>query len=405
MEYKSHLSIITLCSSLFVLPLTTQAAERFNAKTYALGGVGVASADFSDGVLLNPALAGKSQKSDDFNINFNIGAQIGDEDTLSDELDALDKTLDELETQDTITLQQAIDLNDQLADLNDKKISLAAGGEALIGIPNKYLGASFFVTGSAQGQFEFVYNGLDADVLLDLAITGGAFTANIIDSDLRIDGVVDQNIGIALAYELDNDLIIGVSPRIQTIGLFTYRESVHDIDDEELNTDENLSEETNFNADIGLHKTWKNWQMGLTARNVLSNEYVASDGSIYEVTPQLVLGTAYQNSWFKLGVDYALDANPTLKGADGETLLGGEQMLRAGVEIDAFNFIQLRAGYKTDMEDIAPDMVTLGAGISPFDVINIDVALAFSAESDDANNNEEYESGTFGFAAQFGFQF
>jgi hypothetical protein len=57
------------------------------------------------------------------------------------------------------------------------------------------------------------------------------------------------------------------------------------------------------------------------------------------------------------------------------------QFLRFGVEGNAWGWAQLRAGYEMDLQDTLDNSITAGIGISPFDLISIDVAGAYTGEN------------------------
>lgn len=61
-----------------------------------MGGTGVASAHYSSGVLINPALLAKSHDEDDIAVIFpSVGAQISDKDNLQDKIDEISDEISE----------------------------------------------------------------------------------------------------------------------------------------------------------------------------------------------------------------------------------------------------------------------------------------------------------------------
>jgi hypothetical protein len=83
---------------------------------------------------------------------------------------------------------------------------------------------------------------------------------------------------------------------------------------------------------------------------------------------------AYDTGWFKA------EANLELLKNNGFSQVQDTQMLRLGAEIGASKVAQLRAGYVHDLKGNQEDMFTLGFGISPFDVLNIDIAAMAGPE-------------------------
>jgi len=69
------------------------------------------------------------------------------------------------------------------------------------------------------------------------------------------------------------------------------------------------------------------------------------------------------------------------------------QFARLGVELDAWHWAQLRAGYSHSMTDYSKDMLTAGLGFTPFGLFGVDIAAQFG------------EDDHYGVATQFVFMF
>jgi hypothetical protein len=69
------------------------------------------------------------------------------------------------------------------------------------------------------------------------------------------------------------------------------------------------------------------------------------------------------------------------------------QLLRVGAELDLASWVQLRGGYQFDLEDNLDGVLTAGIGLSPFDMVRLDLSAAYVDEE------------SYGFSAQFGLQF
>ena len=65
-----------------------------------------------------------------------------------------------------------------------------------------------------------------------------------------------------------------------------------------------------------------------------------------------------------------LDVNKT-KGWEGQKQ---SQYAGVGVEFDAARWAQLRAGVRADLTGDQPDLFTAGFGLSPWDVVHLDLA-------------------------------
>ncbi|MHC5792011.1 hypothetical protein ACYT6H_10485, partial [Streptococcus pyogenes] len=57
------------------------------------------------------------------------------------------------------------------------------------------------------------------------------------------------------------------------------------------------------------------------------------------------------------------------------------QFVRIGIEGDAWGWAQLRAGYEIDLENNLDNSVTGGIGISPFDVVSLDLAGSYAGDN------------------------
>ncbi|SUH40458.1 conjugative transfer protein [Salmonella enterica subsp. enterica] len=114
------------------------------ARNDAMGGTGVASANYGSGVLLNPALLAKAKPEDNITVVLPaVGVQITDKDNLQDEIDDISDKVDYYdEVVDNLTLGQillnprgvlnqfqgaALDLADELEYLNGKTARANAG--------------------------------------------------------------------------------------------------------------------------------------------------------------------------------------------------------------------------------------------------------------------------------------
>jgi hypothetical protein len=76
---------------------------------------------------------------------------------------------------------------------------------------------------------------------------------------------------------------------------------------------------------------------------------------------------AYNGSTLTGTVDIDLTKNESFEELDKT------QFLRAGIEFNAFDWAQLRAGYRHDLEDTRDDLFTVGVGLSPFKVFHLDL--------------------------------
>ena len=88
-------------------------------------------------------------------------------------------------------------------------------------------------------------------------------------------------------------------------------------------------------------------------------------------------GIAYQNSWITTALDIDLTSKDRF-GMEGDET----QFVRAGVELNGWDWAQLRLGYRYDNKGNVKNMATAGLGMSPFGVIHLDVMAMYYDENE-----------------------
>lgn len=110
MNKNVKLSLIAIAVSLFMAKQAGAANTWTEARNDAMGGTGVASANYGSGVLLNPALLAKAKPEDNITVVLPaVGVQITDKDNLQDEIDDISDKVDYYdEVVDNLTLGQIL---------------------------------------------------------------------------------------------------------------------------------------------------------------------------------------------------------------------------------------------------------------------------------------------------------
>ena len=186
-------------------------------------------------------------------------------------------------------------------------------------------------------------------------------------------------IGVTMAREFsifDQKISIGATPKVQKIMTYYVSKAIKDFDDLEFDDVKDSRQDfTQFNLDVGASYRFggkDQFIFGLTGKNLISGTYQYTDdagrnqGEI-SLKPQFRAGIGYTGGWFNIGADFDLTEN---KPVAFET---ATQYIAVGAEINAFDLIQLRAGYRSNLAKDGVDTVSAGFGISPFGVY-IDVA-------------------------------
>ncbi len=203
-------------------------------------------------------------------------------------------------------------------------------------------------------------------------------------STARFVAVNVTEVGITIAKQVsfgdndDNVWSFGITPKVQNFDIYDYLYRVDDEDDVDFDdvTDAKESESA-FNMDIGVARafgTEGNFRIGAVARNVIKQELDTPLGDKVELDPQVRVGAAYRWGLIDLAADFDVTKNDAIA-------FGGEtQYAMLGAEFNAWNWAQVRLGYRTDMANSGFDSYSVGVGFSPFGV-HVDLA-AFANTSD-----------------------
>jgi hypothetical protein len=186
-------------------------------------------------------------------------------------------------------------------------------------------------------------------------------------------GMMVGEYGISFARQFNlggHDVSFGVTPKVLQVQTFDYSASA---ESEDFSVDENTTEESGVNVDLGVSKMWDNGvRAGLMVKNLIGQTYTTAEGNDLELNPQYRAGISHHTGLSTIGIDLDLTENdPVAEGFDRPT-----QYLAIGGEFDAWNWLQLRAGYRTDLADSYDD--TLHAGVGLFHLV--DVGAAYSEQ-------------------------
>lgn len=391
------------------LPLSAM-AKPFVAKNLGQGFTGV-TGDFTH-AQSNPALLAKFQENDDVYLAFGGGALGSDQDELIDAIEQTQDLIDEIESTplDQLDQSQADALKMQLADMSGDSLALDQGLNLMIAVPMNWASLGIYVNQEARIETAFDYDDSDADYIDDFVagLEGTEFDADNLNSGATVIGfsVAEAGLTIAKTYKGESvDVNYGTNLKYQRLDLFNYSEKVSTFDEDNFDADQYLVDDAQFNADIGLQIGWgdkRQWQFGLVAKDILGFDLESSanpiSGEVYkvELDPTATAGLSYDNGWFRIAVDADLmphsDLVPTLLSEESLTI-AEVQYASAGIELDAWEWAQLRVGYRTDMESSVEDVITAGIGFSPFDVLSLDISGAMG------------DNDTYGGAIQLGVKF
>lgn len=187
-------------------------------------------------------------------------------------------------------------------------------------------------------------------------------------------------IGLSLAKEftiLEEKISLGIAPKYQKMTTYAQHVSVVDFDIEDYDESENTENALNF--DLGAIWYKNNFRVGLAVKDLLKQKIEAKDNNLsdtYKLNTQITLGFAYASDYFTAALDADLTKQARFQNIDDDT-----QFVRVGMEGNAWGWAQLRAGYEIDLEDTIDNAITAGIGISPFDVVSVDIAGSYIGDN------------------------
>jgi len=213
-------------------------------------------------------------------------------------------------------------------------------------------------------------------------------TNNNLQSTVDIRGVGLAEVGLALSHEFgtgDDAWGLGITPKIVKVTLFEYSASVNSRDTGNATGSDYTAKYSHVNFDLGLAKNYGNgWRAGLVVKNVIPHTYEFKNaptpgatpvptGNSIKLKPQARIGASHSTSWSTVAMDLDLTTN------DPAGLENQSQYLALGAELNAWDWAQLRLGYRANLKDSTRNVPSVGLGLAPFGVLHLDVGVAKSA--------------------------
>lgn len=373
-----------------------------------MANAGYATGNYSEGVLLNPSLgANYNPEKDDFAFIIGLGAVANDKDELLDQAEDLSDLLDAIDNSGTITSAQADDVIDRLKNISGDNAGVNLGANVVIAIPNEVVSVSLVADVTGSVSVNPIVDDKDIDYLetfsdlnnryqaaggdLDaIDLTGFDFSRIDLDDivvdengNLKLDystdelkssivarGVVVTDIGLAFskAFQLKDGttLLVGAKPKKTEVESIIYTQTVANYDEDDFDADEFTVSESAADIDIGVTYIIDKLRYGLVVNNVKGNTFKTIDPTQKVTIDRQYIGSiGYVSGKFKAEAAYDFNAVQVF-GFAGES-----QMLRAGVEYSAWDWLRLRAGYEMEMKDVMDDTYSLGLGVGAFNLAYI----------------------------------
>ena len=350
--------------------VSVQAAE-FDGRGYAMGGVGVTTANYVTASFHNPAMAAKHDYRADFGMLAPvIGLQVDDPDDLFDDAKDVYTLLDSAILPGDVSKVDAL-----LSQLAGDKAYAEAGFGAVFSIPTRYYSSNLFIKGYSDA---FLF----ADVLANDAAD------NKLDSKMSAYAISVIELGATLAMKVDTrygGMHFGVSPKYNLISSYNYSTTVDAFDPTKYR-DGATADEQGFNIDLGMEVGLKH---GLSAGAAIKNLLVQKidlqpmNGSTgrYRIHPVLTTGLSWQSDYATLAMDVDMNASQRYEDMVSLTPVANDfddtQMLRLGMEFGSIEAMQLRVGYNKDLQGNKKEQFSAGIGLSPFNVFHLDVGASY----------------------------
>lgn len=249
MNKKDKFSLMGVAVSFFVAGQAGAANGWSEARNDAMGGTGMASANYGSGVLINPALLAKAKPDDDITLIVpSIGAQISDKDDLRNKIDDISDdvqryrrvlstiNLADLANPNSAASRQvsaaAGDLANQLSALKGKTANAKAGAGLAVSIPNDVLAVAFVAKANARARVSSYIDQGDIDLLRGVqSVPATALAVN--PQDLKSKGygraAIVSDYGVAIARQFDVGGVpvsLGITPKLQQTWLYNYTVSI-----------------------------------------------------------------------------------------------------------------------------------------------------------------------------------
>ncbi|NMT62164.1 conjugal transfer protein TraF [Marinobacter orientalis] len=392
---ENRLSKLSLAIGLSIATTSAMASPQtfMSSRSFAMAGTGVAIAHPAAAGASNPAMMAAEHHdwSDDFGLILpSVNARFADEEETIDQIDDIQDTIDRFQQLDKNSSEEearqtAGELRQQLNNFDRDTVRIDAGIGIALAVPTDSVSIGFFTNGNLRATVRGELDQDDDQLLATLENADPATLAGAdLDRDLQSRGsilasaVTEVGISLATSIDLQNDsqLQIGLSPKYVQLRTFQYTQSVSGFEDDNFDNDENETDKSGFNLDVGAAYAFgsrNQWNAGVSIKNLIPMELDSAanrpdeDERTLELNPMVTAGIAHKGDFHVI----TAEADLTKKEAFGYE--DDTQWVAFGAEFDAFRYAQLRVGVRQnlasndDNNGIEEDtQFTAGIGLSPF---------------------------------------
>jgi hypothetical protein len=365
----------------------------YDARAMAMGGTTVANASAQHAQFYNPALLalydGDEEETDYGRFYFPmITVQMSD--SVIDTADAIDDddgaavsdavevfNADPSEANAAVVRDTSTDLRNTIVDVGNQDLFVDLTTGLSVSEPSDRAGGAFYVGvrvlagGSSQVTDSDIALMDDYIEAMDFVATAGASgvahpelfdeDGNLINPSDQIESSADVNTlvigewGLSMSKEfwLGNQAIaLGVTPKIMRVDIFSDTVTYGDT---ELDYSEDKRSHLSMNLDLGMVvPIGEHFRVALATKDLIPEEFEDANGDVIELKSRSRLGLAFVSKYVDFGIDYDLQKNDTLA---NELPL---QEVTAGLEFKPLKMLDLRFGYRQDLEGLREDILSAG---------------------------------------------
>ncbi|ELB8600810.1 conjugal transfer protein TraF [Vibrio cholerae] len=346
-----------------------------DARGAGMGNTGVSTADYLLAPYYNPALTAVYRKNDSFGILLpSIGLRAEDKDESLKTIDDLQDSIEQFERAGVgAATQENVDqLNrylDQLAD--DKPLAVTAGIGIAVALPLDAVSLNFFTRGYAEVIAK-------ANVAAKSGNSANEVKTRYESSDVDLTAFGYTEVGLAVGKQVvlgGQTVALGVTPKVQQLRTYQDNASVKSFDLDDY--DKSEVKDNAFNLDMGAVWLIDQYRVGIVAKDLFAKDIQTQNrNNTYKLDTQIAVSGSYVSDFFIAAVDLDLTKQRRFNGDNDDT-----QFMRFGVEGNAWGWAQLRAGYEVDLQNSLDNSVSVGLGVSPWNVVSLDLAGSYAGDN------------------------
>ncbi|EGR0604938.1 hypothetical protein VCSRO155_2063 [Vibrio cholerae] len=346
-----------------------------DARGAGMGNTGVSTADYLLAPYYNPALTAVYRKNDSFGILLpSIGLRAEDKDESLKTIDDLQDSIKRFERAGVgAATQENVDqLNrylDQLAD--DKPLAVTAGIGIAVALPLDSVSLNFFTRGYAEVIAK-------ANVAAKSGNSANDVQTRYENSDVDLTAFSYTEVGLAIGKQVvlgGQTVALGVTPKVQQLRTYQDNASVKSFDLDDY--DKSEVKDNAFNLDMGAVWLIDQYRVGIVAKDLFAKDIQTQNrNNTYKLDTQIAVSGSYVSDFFIAAVDLDLTKQRRFNGDNDDT-----QFMRFGIEGNAWGWAQLRAGYEIDLQNSLDNSVSVGLGVSPWDVVSLDLAGSYAGDN------------------------